>query len=319
MNVSASHDAKGRICAIVNLRAGGWKRLQEEAARQDPVQTVKNWLAIEGEEPVVKVMQGAKDGTRLTLEALEEGCTTVVTVGGDGTVNDVVQGLCGEGTKARATLGLIPMGTANVLARIFNLPLRDPAYAARIIREGHTRTVDLGRSGTHWFAFAAGVGFDGAVTQAINRRFKRRFGEWAYVASAARQAVSYPCRRMVVRLDGGEPQTYDAYLVLAANGNRYAGRFQLGSQVRMDDGKLDVFICLWRRPLAAALVAHAVALGGNRVGATPGILHFQASRVEVESAVPLPVQLDGDAAGQTPVIIETVTDALTVLAPPERP
>lgn len=317
--MSGSRDVNGRICAIVNLRAGGWKRLRGEAARQDPVQAVKNWLTVGGKEPVVKVMQGAKDGTRLTHEALAEGCTTVVTVGGDGTVNDVIQGLCADRTKAQAALGLIPMGTANVLARIFSLPLRDPARAAQIIQEGQTRTIDLGRSGTHWFAFVAGVGFDGAVTRAIDIRFKRRYGEWAYVASAMRQAVSYPCHRMTVRLDGGEPQTYDAYLLLAANGSRYAGRFQLGPQVRMDDGKLDIFICLWRRPLAAALLAHAVALGGNRVGTTSGILHFQASRVEVEAVRPLPVQLDGDAAGETPVAIETVPNALTVLAPPESP
>jgi YegS/Rv2252/BmrU family lipid kinase len=303
-----------RVCAIVNPRSGSWQR--SAYAHRDPVEIVSGWLAPEDPQSVkVKVMRGAKEGVTLTRQALDEGCDTVVAVGGDGTINDVIQGLCGNSSQAQGRLGLIPMGTANVLARILGFPLHDPHAASRIVSEGHTRRIDLGRANGQWFALVAGVGFDGAVTRAINPRWKRRLGRLAYVATAARVAAKYPKARITIQTEVGPPQDYDAFLVLIANGGRYAGNFRLGAQVRLDDGMLDLFVCLRSGPLLPTLVANGYALARSRLDRAVGIVHLRAREVVLSADRALPLQLDGDTVGTTPATISIVPGALEVLVP----
>ncbi len=305
-----------RIGAIFNPRAGGWTRLHDPQARQAPAEAVARWLAPEAPESVwVQAMRAAGDGARLAREALAQGCDTLVAVGGDGTINDVVQGLYSAGAASSPRLGLLPMGTANVLARVLNLPRYDPEAAGQIVRAGRERQIDLGRMGERVFVLVAGIGFDGAVTQAVNMRLKRRIGEWAYILAAAQLALSYPRRTVHLELDNGHSRTFDAYLILIANGGRYAGRFQLGPAVSLSDGLLDVFVCLRRRPLVRGIATHALALACNRLIQAAGVRHFRARVITLDADSPLPIELDGDAAGQTPTTIEVVPNALRVLVP----
>ena len=171
------------VGAIVNPRSGGWKRLHDSHLMHDRMAVVARWLDPEQPDRIrVYEMKAADDGQRLTQEALDAGCDTVVVVGGDGTINDVLQTLASED---RARLGVIPMGTANVLARVLEIPRHDPACAAQIAMTGLEQRIDLGRTDDRWFALVAGIGFDGAVTNAVSRKMKRRIGEWAYVLAAA--------------------------------------------------------------------------------------------------------------------------------------
>jgi YegS/Rv2252/BmrU family lipid kinase len=303
-----------RICAIVNPRSGSWQRSGYE--RQDPIEIVSHWLAPEAPASLtVKVMHGPKEGVALTRQALAEGFSTVVAVGGDGTINDVIQGLCGDCSQARGRLGLIPMGTANVLARILGLPLHDPLAASRIVREGHTRRIDLGRANGQWFALVAGIGFDGAVTRAIDPRCKRMFGRLAYVATAARVATRFPRARITLQTDAGPPRDYDAFLVLIANGGRYAGNYRLGAYVRLDDGMLDVFVCLRNGPLLPTVMATGYALARSRLDRAAGVVHFRVRQAVVTADRALPLQLDGDAVGATPASVSVVPAAIEVIVP----
>ncbi len=304
-----------KVCAIVNPRSGSWKR--REYARQDPARLVAQWL----DSPLcarlsVQVMQQAKDGVVLTREALEQGYDTIVAVGGDGTINDVIQALCGERGPAQARLGLIPMGTANVLARILGLPLHAPAAAAEIVYAGHERRIDLGRADGQWFALMAGIGFDGAVTRAIDPIHKRAVGRLAYILTAARTALAFPLCRITLTLDDAAPREYNTFLVLIANGERYGGRYRLGEGVCLDDGRLDVFVCLRRGPLLTTLLIHGLYLLRDRLEHAPGIIRLHARHVRVSSDYTLPVQLDGDAASMTPISVEIVPGVLPILAPP---
>lgn len=304
-----------RICAIVNPRAGSWKRYV--SASVPITDLVQLWLCPSDPDHVgVKLMQKAKDGVNLTEDALAEGYDTIVAVGGDGTVNDVIQALCGREGPARARLGLIPMGTANVLARDLGLPLRDPAAAGAVVTRGEVRQLDLGRAGGQWFALVAGIGFDGAVTRAVNPRWKRRIGKLAYVFSAARTAFRFAPARITLTLDRGVPQQFNAYLVVIANGGRYAGRYRLARDVRPDDGMLDLFVCLRRGSLLASLARNGLALARNRLHLAPGVMRLRAHHVAVDADRPLPVQLDGDTVGVTPTVIEVIPGVLEMLAPP---
>jgi diacylglycerol kinase (ATP) len=302
-----------RIGAIVNPNAGGWRRLRDRDARRAPATAVARWLACASPtEVVVWETRRAGDGARLAKEACAAGCDTLVAVGGDGTINAVLQGIGGDD---RVRLGLIPMGTANVLARILGLPRRDPIRAAQIVAVGEEQRIDLGRAGEHWFALVAGVGFDGAVTRSVNPGWKRWLGGWAYVLKAAQLSLRYPACPVMLRLDEGPPQQFDAYQILIANGGQYAGRFQLSPGVRMNDGYLDIFVCLRRRPLAWGIASDVLALARNRFATAPYVRHFRARRISLQTEGPLPMELDGDAFGEAPAVMEAVPDALRVLMP----
>lgn len=305
------------VGAIVNPRAGGWKRLQDPHLLEDRAAAVARWLDPEQPDRVrVYEMQQAADGQRMAREALDAGCETLVVVGGDGTINDVLQCVA---TDDRARLGLIPMGTANVLARVLNIPRNDPARAAQIAVGGLEQRIDLGHTGERWFALVAGIGFDGAVTNAVSRKIKRRIGEWAYVIAAAKVAMRYPRCHVRLTLDDNPPQDFDAYLVLIANGGQYAGHYRLGPEVSTTDGLMDVFVCSRPRPLVRGIASHAFALVRNRFHVAAGVHHFQARNISVSADRPMPVELDGDSTGHLPLSVQVVPAALRVCVPhPER-
>jgi diacylglycerol kinase (ATP) len=303
------------ICAIINPRAGGWKRLPPALRGEDQAVLVARWLAPQAPDSIrIMVMGGPQEGTALARAALAEGYETIVAVGGDGTLNDVIQALGHADRSVR--LGLIPMGTANVLARVLGLPIRDPAAAADIVRAGHERCIDLGRCGEQWFALVVGVGFDGAVTLAVNPDWKRRYGRLAYLLAAMQVVWRYPTSQITVTADGCAPVAYDAYLALIANGGRYAGNYHLADNVQLDDGLFDLFICRRRGPLIGCLFRHGFALLGSRLDRAPGVTHLRARHVSVTSDRQLPVQADGDPIGTTPTVIEVAPARLRILAPP---
>ena len=303
-----------RICAIVNPRAGGWKRLNDPAAVADPLATVARWIAPDAPESIkVYAMRGPDEGAQMANTLINEGFDTIVAVGGDGTINDVIQSVATAGLGTR--FGLIPMGTANVLSRVLGIPRNDPAAAARIIREGKEHPIDLARANGKWFSLVAGIGFDGAVTHAVNFRLKRRIGRLAYGIATVQVAMNYPRRHIRLTLDHGETKEFNSYMTLVANGGRYAGRFQLGPHVRIDDGYLDVFVCMRRRPLLRSLTTHGIALLRDRLHTASAVQHFRVKHLTLDAAEPLPIELDGDAAGDTPITIEIVPKALNVLVP----
>jgi len=214
---------------------------------------------------------------------------------------------------------VIPMGTANVLARVLEIPRHDPACAAQIAMTGLEQRIDLGRTDDRWFALVAGIGFDGAVTNAVSRKMKRRIGEWAYVLAAAKVAMRYPRCRINLTLDDREPQEFDAYLVLIANGGQYAGHYRLGPQVSPTDGLLDIFVCTHRRPLVRGMASDAFALVRNRFHTATGVHHFQARHITLTSDKTMPVELDGDPTGQLPLTVHVAPSALRVRVPhPDR-
>jgi YegS/Rv2252/BmrU family lipid kinase len=276
---------------------------------------VAAWLAPDDPDSIkTLVMAGPNDGAILTRMALDAGYDTIVAVGGDGTLNDVIQELCR--TENAVRLGLIPMGTANVLARVLALPIDDPLAAAAIVRVGDERRIDLGRCGDRWFALVVGVGFDGAVTLAVDPERKRRLGRLAYVMAAVRVVFRYSASQITLELDGGAVQTFPAYLVLIANGGRYAGSYRLGDEVLLDDGQFDLFVLQRHGPLLFCVIRHTIALLANRLNSAAGVMHLRAQQVSITSDRLVPVQADGDPIGLTPAVVEIAPARLRVLAPP---
>lgn len=250
------------------------------------------------------------DAEALARAAAAEGCGRVVAAGGDGTINEVVNGVAGSDRP----LALLPLGTANVLAAEIGLDL-DPDALARTIVDGAPRPICLGRirgadGEVRLFSLMAGVGFDAHAVAGVSAGLKRLVGKGAYVVESLRQLVAFPFPTYRVTVDGA---AYEAASVVVANGHYYGGRYSCAPDARLDKPKLHV--CLFERRGALAALRYALALLRGRLDALSDYRIVTATRVRVEGPPGDPVQADGDIVAALPVEIEVVPAALRLVMP----
>ncbi|HYN86904.1 MAG TPA: diacylglycerol kinase family protein, partial [Ardenticatenaceae bacterium] len=248
--------------------------------------------------------------TALVRQAVGEGYDLVIAMGGDGTIMEVANGLVGS----NAVLGVIPLGSANVFAAELGIP-NDPNAAARLLFEENQRIcpVDLGRIDDRYFALRASIGLEAEVIEETDRDLKARLGRLAYVVKGiqtlrqAEQAV-YTIETENIKV---ETQGMTVYVTNAATAGQRP--FQLGPDIKMDDGLLDV--CIFS---ASGLTDAAALVGKIILGDYSADVHaryLKARWVRVEADPPQKVQLDGEMHGETPVEIEVVPAAIRVICP----
>ncbi len=260
------------------------------------------------------------DARLLAWQAAQAGLDAVWVAGGDGTVNEAVNGLVGTPTA----LAVLPVGTGNVWARQLHLPVYTLAHPFRL-REaavaqalGRVRTVDVGRLNDRHFLLWAGMGFDAQVTSQMEPRPKRakRLGVLPYVVAALTLAREFSGVRTHLVLDG-KPLRRRALLVVASNVQMYS-IFQLTPQARIDDGLLDVFLF---RGLGgfSYMLRMAGRLFTGRHLEDPRVIQRRAREITLWTERPMAVQVDGEPVGTTPVSIRVVPLSLRVLIPPQAP
>lgn len=250
------------------------------------------------------------DAESFARAARAEAFERVVVAGGDGTVNEAINGLAGSDKP----MAIVPLGTANVLAAELGLD-SDPAALADAIVAGTARRVALGRvttqSGTRHFALMAGIGFDAHVVAAVDPQLKRLAGKCAYVVASARHLMRDPGRLYDVEIDG---RLYRAASAIVAKGRFYGGRYVVCPDARLEDPRLHV--CLFGRPGRAAALRYAAALLIGQLHRQPDVTVVPALRVAVAGPAGEPVQIDGDADGTLPAVIEVDTAGLSLVFPP---
>jgi diacylglycerol kinase family enzyme len=254
------------------------------------------------------------DAGRIAREAALAGVHTIVAAGGDGTIAEVAGGLAGSD----ATLGLLPLGTANVLAWELGVPLR-PEGAAAVLATGRRAVLHpgLARSAdgsTRLFVQMLGAGFDAAVVAGLDLGLKRRLGRGAYVWQTLRELPRYPFAPIAVTLDGVATQ---ASSVIVTKGRLYAGRYLVAPGASPTAPGFHVVLFDRPGPLFAALAGAALPLG--LIPRLPGVRILRAARIALDAtaAVPVPVQADGDPAGSLPVSVESAPTPLRILLPAE--
>src|SRR5260370_10919731 len=166
---------------------------------------------------------------------VEEGFEKIVAAGGDGTINEVVNGLAG----ASVTLGLLPIGTMNVFATELGLPVHDLEFCWNIVKSNSTRSVDLAKANQKFFVQLAGVGLDAQVVKETSSQLKRNFGPLSYLISAAQIAARQPPRLLIQSEDASIDE---GSFVLVGNGRFYVGPFPFFNQAVIADGLLDVVV-----------------------------------------------------------------------------
>jgi diacylglycerol kinase (ATP) len=280
------------------------------AARGEKSQRLRRFLESKaGPDVTLAPTQRPGDATRLAREA--QGI--VVAAGGDGTINEVVNGIGESG----ATLGVLPLGTANVFARELRIPT-DLPRAWALIERGTTRTVDLACAefaGTkRWFVQLAGVGLDAQAVRMASWELKKRIGPLSYVWAGLQALQQRASPVEVVGADGALLASGAA--VLIGNGRLYGGPFRLFPKARLDDGLLDV--CVFEKVGHFNALRHALGVFCGIHTRWWGVQYFQAAQFACRAASPTAVQLDGEDAGDVPVLFRLSARALRVIASAAR-
>jgi YegS/Rv2252/BmrU family lipid kinase len=269
---------------------------------------------------------GVGDATRLTRAALEHGAERIVAIGGDGTVNEVVNGFYDDGVAIapEATFALVPFGTGGDFRRTLGLS-NDTADAAALIASGARRKIDLGKltftatSGetrVRMFANITSFGVSGVVDRLVNESKKRLGGKLAFMAASVRATFQYSNKRVALTFDGRDRVDTTIYNVAVANGRFFGGGMKVAPDAELDDGTFDV-VALGDMGMGDVIKMSRRIYTGDHVKMDKVTVR-RAKVVEAEPIDPgsiVELDVDGEAPGRLPAKFEIIPQALWVAAP----
>jgi diacylglycerol kinase family enzyme len=256
---------------------------------------------------------------KLAHDAVDRGLDAVVVFGGDGTINEVAQGL----VRSDVALGILPGGTTNVMARSLGVP-RDPvdatAFVASNLRSGTRRRINVGRINDRFFLFSAGMGLDAEVVRRVEAEpdKKRTRGEWFWVSNALKAAVTkyrgaQPAITMTV--DGADPSRVILAICANARPFSYFKQWPVDAlpEARLDRG-LDFYGITQVRLLTIPRLAYSLFVSRAHVGWRTSRYRHNAARGRLDADRPMPVQVDGEFIGfEEGAELSLFPDALTLL------
>jgi diacylglycerol kinase (ATP) len=295
-----------RICVIFN-----------PTARGDRARRFRRQLEEIGGTCALKATTGAGSARPLACEAVEEGFDTIVAAGGDGTVNEVLNGIvqAPDGCE-RARLAVMPLGTVNVFAREYGVPLALRRAWETILR-GRERRIDLPQitvgNGAEarrlCFIQMAGAGLDARAVELVDWSLKKRAGQFAYIAAGFRAFAGrlplLECRA------GGESAT--GQLALIGNGRFYGGALPVFDRASPEDGLLDV--CVFPRVTWFTLFRYTAGYLCGRVFHPADMRYFQSERIELSSNERVPVEIEGELIGELPASITVRPRGVRIVVP----
>jgi diacylglycerol kinase (ATP) len=290
-----------RLAAIFNPHSGGGGYLRDVPLIFDALRGLGYAVdEFETTEP--------GDASRLAREAVGAGFDLVCAVGGDGTVNETINGLAGSDVP----LAIIPTGTVNVLAMELGIPL-EPPDAVKLLGAGTVSWIDLGLAGDRYFALMAGVGMDAAVVASLNPVMKKAFKEAAFAVQGL--ANYFTKEEPLIRVTC-EERTVEGYFAVFGNASNYGGGFGITPLADMRDGLLDV--CVLKDKSFLTTVWYWTAALINAHIRHPKVEYFRtesADVVTVEEGKEVLVQTDGEVAGKLPLTCRVAPHALRVVVP----
>ena len=295
-----------RTCVIFN-----------PAARGEKARHFRHHLKAIGAESALKQTTAAGDARRLAAEAIGEGFEVIVAAGGDGTLNEVLNGI-GDVANGfeRARLAVLPLGTVNVFARELVMPTK-LAAAWAVVRQGRETRIDLPRADYHtdgtpqrrYFAQMAGAGLDARAIELVQWQLKKRIGPLAYVVAGLKALMGAQSKATAA----GCGHSATGELVLIGNGRLYGGHYRLFPRADNRDGLLDVCAIPRVNWLTLARCVPSLLLRGTLPASAAQA--FQAESFTLASASPIPFELDGELAGHLPAAFSVERSRLRVIVP----
>ena len=282
----------------------------------------------------IEVEKTSADVEKRAEAAAKAGAPLVVAAGGDGTVNAVLNGLmrASGGQECATKLGILPIGTGNVFAFNLDVP-KHWREACAVLREGAARRIDVGlakpfanskparKSGENtskkpqlrYFLLMAGIGFDAKVIEDTSLRLKFVLRDFAYVLRSLQNAIVHRGTQLTLSFDDGTRYSNVAWLSMVGNAASYAWAIRFTEHAQLDDGQLDVCLFPFANKMVSVQQVMQLLMGQHVERGTAQ--YWKCKTVRVESEPPVPVQLDGDEWGTTPLELSVLPGVLQVLAP----
>ncbi|MDH4027594.1 MAG: diacylglycerol kinase family lipid kinase [Nitrospirota bacterium] len=248
-----------------------------------------------------------KKGDAFSFAKAVKGADRIIVAGGDGTINEVINGLLSsdDETIKNVPLAIIPLGTANVLAAEVGIP-RDLEKAAVLSINGTAKKIALGRMNGRYFSLMSGIGFDGETVFGVkNGLLKRLTGKGAYIAAGIRTLRKYPPALIRVKTSEGE---FTGYTAVVSNVRCYGGDFHIAPRASVTEPLLD--ICIFRGKTRKDLLRFIYGVMRKEHLGYHDVVYVKSPAAEVSSEGEVHVQVDGDYYGMLPVKIEVVKDAV---------
>lgn len=283
-----------------------WKRIMAE-------------LSSEQIDYEVRVTTKMGEARLLTRELLKQGnMEKIVAVGGDGTVNEVVNGMLDAGASVACRFGHIPTGSGNDFARAYGIP-REPISAWKLIRGGEgEKTIDLLRMNDRIAVNAVGAGIDGMIAKTANEAFYKKICNWmklgvlAYIISVIRVLCTYQPSNVVLHIDGKQYTQQDVWMITVSNIANYGGGMLISPHALPDDGIAE--ICLIKSKSRWELLrAFPKIFTGSHVQ-HPAVHFYRGVRISVTSDAPLRAHADGEVVAETPIHVELLPKMLHIIA-----
>nr|WP_219914652.1 diacylglycerol kinase family protein [Thalassobacillus sp. CUG 92003] len=287
---------------IVNPSSG-----KEEAVSY--IDEIKEILTEKDYEVRVSQTEKELDATRFCMDACKDEFDLIVSLGGDGTLNETINGLVDQAHRPK--LGIIPLGTVNDFARALNIPL-DPEQAIADLRSDASREVDIGQFNDQYFVNIVAVGAIAEATYEVTKEQKTKLGPLAYAIEGFKTLSTNPSYPLTVDHDGSTWEG-ESLLFLAALTNSTAGFEKLSPEADVDDGVLHCYIIKNVNVMRLATLVTAVLRGNLRKD--KDVDYFTATHLKVDSSENLITNVDGEEGDRLPVEISVKPSHIRVIVP----
>lgn len=268
----------------------------------DCVNRVKRELGKTGNQVVIRPTSAPLEAIELSRRAEGEGSELIISIGGDGTLNEVINGISSPVTK----LGIIPTGLSNVLAMELGIPA-DLDGAIRVISDGHTRLIDLGIINGRLFSTMVSIGLDAEAVRVVNPGIKKFLGRYAYHLAGAKALISFQPSPFTVRTEEG--QEFLGQSVVVSNASFYGGPHKINPDARVDDGLLHC--CLFEKGTRRDYARYFLGVIRKKHHTFDDVHLIKTTGIQIDTPG-MPIQADGDYIGRTPARIRILPERLTV-------
>jgi YegS/Rv2252/BmrU family lipid kinase len=279
------------------------------AARSDKAVKMKSLIEGLPGHPIVRLTSHRGNAQELATRGIEEGFENIIAAGGDGTINEVVNGIAGSD----ATLGILPVGTMNVFAAELGIPTGNLHRAWDVITGGHLVELDMPMANENRFIQMAGVGLDAEVVRKTSLESKKSLGPLSYLITLTQVASLTP---PVLTLEFSDKSQRQGCFALIGNGRYYGGPFSVFKKASLSDGLLDVVLCKNQTHWDVVRYFQAVIFGTHMN--LPDVEYFQTDTLRITANTEVPVELDGEVAGLLPCEFKISHKKLRVLVPSKK-
>ena len=256
----------------------------------------------------VRLTKKKGEATRLARNAMIKGFDYIIAAGGDGTLNEVINGIAANATKVQ--MGLLPLGTGNDFARTLGLPL-SAADNIDILLARQTTAIDLVRMRSdriRYFVNVSAGGFSGLVDEKLTPTIKRTWGPLAYVRSAAAALPELHGYRTKIVIDDTERMSIDLCNVIVGNGRFVAGGLPVAPNANPSDGLLDVILISKRSAAEMVFLATQIPLGKHLC--SEAVIFRRARKISIRSKPGMCFNTDGELVGNEPAVFQVIPRAL---------